>query len=202
MNAVKQQGFVAVFSFLFFMTCFNGVPVFAQRPPEGLGKWLQEVGVFTGFAAGKLKRKGHLEAYPVGMRFGFDLIPFLKKFGLEPKGMFEVVYEPFISTIVHPEANIEFGLPIFLKYSYPLTEKLYPFLELGTGPYYMSLRTVEQSTHFNFIDQAGIGISYFLKENLAIQVTYRYRHVSNFSIREPNNGIEASVYLVGMSWYY
>ena len=51
-------------------------------------------------------------------------------------------------------------------------------------------------------DQGGAGFSYFVKDNLSVNVEYRKRHVSNASIKEPNGGIEANVYLVGMSWYF
>jgi hypothetical protein len=188
--------------FIFFIGCLNISVAFAERPETGLGKWLQEVGVFTGFATGKLKRKGNMDIYPVGVRFGFDLKPFIKKLGLTPKGLLELMYEPFVGAIANPESKVEFGIPVMLKYSYPVTNKFYPFVELGIGPYYMTLKTYEQSTQYNFISQAGAGISYFLKENWAINVGYRYRHVSNGWIKEPNGGIEASEYLVGMSWYF
>ncbi len=175
----------------------------AERPSQGWGQWLQEVGVVTGFIAGDLKQQDDLEAVALGVRFGFDLKPFTKKmFNFNPKGLLQIVYEPFLNTITSPHANIELGLPFFLKYAYPLTEKLYPFVEVGSGPYYMTLSTYEQSTQFNFISQGGAGLSYFVKDDLSINVEYRRRHVSNASIKEPNGGIDADVYLVGLSWYY
>ena len=177
--------------------------VFAERASEGLGKWLQEVGFVTGFLEGDLKYQDDLSAVVLGMRFGFDLKPFTKKlFGFEPKGLLELVYEPFINTITGPRANVEVGLPLFFKYAYPLTQKLYPFVEVGTGPYYMTLSTYEQSTQFNFISQGGAGLSYFIKDDLSVNVEYRRRHVSNASIKEPNGGIDANVYLVGLSLYF
>jgi hypothetical protein len=186
-----------------FLSSLGAGDVFAQRPSEGLGQWLQEFGVVMGFVDGRLKRQDDLNAIATGLRFGFDLKPFTKKvFNFEPKGMLEIVYEPFINTITSPRTNVEFGLPFFFKYAYPLTDKLYPFVEVGTGPYYMSLGTYEQSTQFNFISQGGAGLMYFIKDDTALSVEYRRRHVSNASIEEPNGGIDANVYLVGLSWYF
>ena len=187
---------------VFFVICF--VPSFAkaERASDGIGQWLQEVGVFSGFITGSLKNQKDLEVVPLGLRFGFDLKPFTKKFGFQPKGMLELLYEPFINTIVQPRTNAEMGLAFLFRYSYPLTDKLYPYIEAGSGFYYMTLKTREQSTQFNFIDQGGAGISYFLKEDLALNIGFRFRHISNCSIKQPNGGINANVYLVGMSYYF
>ncbi|MFH0941147.1 MAG: acyloxyacyl hydrolase [Candidatus Omnitrophota bacterium] len=187
---------------VFCLYCYAPERVFAERPAQGIGQWLQEFGVFTGYIKGGLKEQKDFNAVPVGLRFGFDLKPFTKKFGFEPKGMLELIYEPFISAITEPDSNMEMGFPFFFRYSYPLTPKIYPFVEVGTGPYYMTLHTYEQSTQFNFVNQGGAGISYFFKENVAINIEYRKRHVSNMSIKSPNGGLDANVYLLGMSYYF
>jgi opacity protein-like surface antigen len=193
-------GFVVI---LFIASCvFVTVNAFAQRPQEGLGQWFQEFGAYTGYIHGELKEQKDLAAIALGLRFGFDLKPFTKKFGFEPKGLLELVYEPFINPITGPHGNVEMGVGMLLKYAYPLTKKLYPFIQAGVGPYYMTLHTYEQSTQFNFIDQGGAGFYYFFKDNVALNVEYRYRHVSNAGIDHPNGGFEASDYLAGMSWYY
>jgi hypothetical protein len=192
-------------SFVLVLFLFSSVVVdaFAERPSTGLGKWLQEAGVVTGFVRGGLKGQKDFNAVVTGMRFGFDLKPFTKKmFNFEPKGLLEIVYEPFINTITKPNANVEFGLPFFFKYAYPVTSKFYPFVEVGTGPYDMTLSTYEQSTQFNFISQGGAGISYFIRDDLSVNVEYRKRHVSNASIKEPNGGLDAHVYIVGLSLYF
>jgi hypothetical protein len=175
---------------------------FAERATEGLGQWLQEFGVFAGYLTGDLDEQDDLQAAPVGMRFGFDLKPFTKKFGFEPKGLLEIVYEMHIGAIFAPKSNVEFAFPFFFKYAYPLTEKLYPFVEVGTGPYYMTLGTQEQSTKFNFVSAGGAGLMYFIREDLAVNAEFRYRHVSNSGIKQPNSGINAQAYLVGVSYFF
>jgi lipid A 3-O-deacylase len=185
---------------LVFFLC--AAPAQAERPSEGLGQWLQEVGVVGAYAYGSLKGDRDFDVASLGVRFGFDLIPFTKKFGLEPPGMLEIIYEPTIGLIMEPDQNVEFGLPIFFRYAYPLTQKLYPYVEVGSGPYYYTLHTYEQSTQFNFISAGGAGLIYFLRDDLAVNAGYRRRHVSNASIKEPNGGIDADVITVGVSWYF
>ncbi|MFH0877721.1 MAG: acyloxyacyl hydrolase [Candidatus Omnitrophota bacterium] len=176
--------------------------LFAEKSEEGIGKWLQEVGVFAGYVSCGLKGQDDFQAVTTGMRFGFDLKPFTKKFGFEPKGMLELLYEPFISYISQPKDNADLGLGIMFRYSYPLTEKFYPYVEGGSGLYYMTLKTREQGSQFNFVDQAGGGFLFFLKENIALNAGYRIRHVSNFSVEQPNDGIDGHVISGGVSIYY
>lgn len=181
---------------------FIPTQIFAAKSEEGIGKWLQEIGVFAGYVGCGLKGQDDFEAVTAGLRFGFDLKPFTKKFGFEPKGMLELLYEPFVSGITQPSSNADLGLGLIFRYSYPLTEKFYPYVEGGSGLYYMTLQTKEQGSQFNFVDQAGFGFSYFLKEDVAVNIGYRYRHVSNCSLDKPNDGIDGDVILGGISIYY
>lgn len=187
---------------ILFCLCLVSAPAFAERAESGLGKWLQEVGVFAGYAECSLKFQDDMNVVPTGMRFGFDLKPFTEKFGFSPKGILELVYEPFIGAIISPRSNVEFGLDIFFKYAYPVTSKLYPFVEVGSGPYYMTLSTYEQSTQFNFLSQGGAGLMYFVRKDLAISVEYRRRHVSNATMKSPNAGIDGNEYLFGASLFF
>ena len=174
----------------------------AERPSEGLGQWLQEVGVVAGYAEGSLKGNLDHDIISLGMRFGFDLLPFTEKFGFKPPGMLELIYEPYVGFITEPQANVELALPMFFRYAYPLTEKLYPYVEVGSGPYYYTLHTYEQSTQFNFMSAGGVGLIFFVRDDLAVNAGYRRRHVSNAGIKESNGGIEADVYTIGVSWYF
>ncbi len=175
---------------------------FPQEAAGGLGLGLQEVGFFTGYGKGDLERQKTLEFIPLGVRFGFDLRPLGKKLGWEPKGLLELVCEPHFGYNLQPNDTMEFGLAFFLKYGFPLTEKLYPFIEVGTGPYYMTWSTDSQSTQFNFDSQGGLGLLYFLGSHWVVNTSFRYRHVSNADIKKPNGGIQSLVYLIGFSYYY
>ncbi len=196
-----KGGFRFLAAALFLSSCAVGAAM-AERPTEGVGQWLQEIGVVAGYGDGSLKGDLDLEILSLGMRFGFDLIPFTKKFGFEPPGMLELIYEPYVGVITEPETDVELALPMFFRYAYPLTEKLYPYVEVGTGPYYYTLHTYEQSTQFNFISAGGAGLIYFVDENWALNAGYRRCHVSNCSVKEPNGGIETDVITVGLSYYF
>ena len=165
-------------------------------------RWLKEIGIFSGYASGPLDEKPDYELVLTIFRLGLDLNPFINKFGLDTKGLLELQLEPFINTVVSPNNNVEIGSNFVLKYAFPLTKKFYPYVEGGLGMLYMSQHTREQSTQYNFLPQGGVGLMYFLKDNLALTVGYRYRHLSNNSFKSPNSGINVDMYLAGISIVY
>jgi len=174
----------------------------AEKESTDKPRWLKEVGIFTGYASGKLEEKPDYELIPMIFRFGFDLNPFINKFGLDTKGLLEFQLEPFINTVINPNNNVEVGSNFLLKYGFPLTKKIYPYVEAGLGMLYMSQHTREQATQYNFLPQGGAGIMYFLKDNLAVSAGYRYRHLSNNSFEHPNSGIDVDMILAGLSIVY
>ncbi|MCM8763167.1 MAG: acyloxyacyl hydrolase [Candidatus Omnitrophica bacterium] len=185
---------ILVFSLSFFSICF------ARDTEKSL---LKEIGLFTGYANGDLIDKDDYCLILTIVRLGFDLKPFLNKFNFNPPGLVEFEFEPFANTLISPDPNAEIGFNLLLKYGLPLTQRLYPYLEGGVGFVYTTQHTLEQSTQYNFIPQAGAGIIYFLKkDSLAVTAGYRYRHLSNASIKAPNKGINVDMALVGLSLFY
>ncbi len=174
--------------------------------------YVHETGIFTGFARTKLDEKGNYDIIPAIGRFGYNLdsigfgfcdllSPVFDKVHVKPKGFTEFILEPFINTVINPNYNIEAGCAILLKYSYPLTEKIYPYAIGGGGGAYITQHTREEATQWGFTPQLGTGVLYFFKKDTALSVEYRYRHLSNANIKEPNTGINVDMFLVGISFF-
>ena len=166
---------------------------------------LKEVGFYTGWGTANV---GHSDDNEVvrrydniylGGRFGFNL---KKALNWKIPGMFLFMVEPFAEPVIKPSSNYEAGCAFGLKYAYPLTSKLYPYIEGGTGSIYISERTMRQGSHANFVDQGGAGIYYFIKDNIALNAGYRYRHISNLGFKRPNGGIETNSVTAGASLFY
>jgi opacity protein-like surface antigen len=164
------------------------------------GYCLDGVEFFTGYLRGDLKELGDYECVPFLASFDFDIQSVFKRVGIDSD--IDFVIEPFLNTVVNPKSNIEVGTNFLVKYTMPLTKKVKVYLKGGVGIIYMSLHTREQSTQYNFLPQIGVGFHYFLKENLALNFEYRYRHLSNASIKLPNKGIDADLFLTGFSIFY
>lgn len=159
----------------------------------------KELGLFCGFHRGKLRDKEHYEVIPAMLHLGFDMRPVIRNHS----GMLmEFLLEPFINTVITPDCNIEVGNNFLLKFAYPVTKKLYPYLEGGCGLIYLTQQTREQATQFNFTDQIGCGLTYFFTKNSNISVGYRLRHISNAAIKQPNKGMNADSLICGVSFVY
>lgn len=166
---------------------------------------LKEAGFYSGWGTANVGRGGDNETVKdydnvyIAGRFGFNLKKWLN---WNMPGMFLFMVEPFANPVVKPSSNYEAGVSVGLKYAFPLTSRLYPYIEGGTGGIYISEKTRRQGSHANFVDHAGAGVYYFIKDNLAVNAGYRFRHISNLGIKRPNGGIETNSVIAGVSLFY
>ena len=163
---------------------------------------LDGIDVLSGYLHADLERQGDYEVIPLFVGLNFDLKPALSNIGLDIPGRLNFVLEPFINTVYEPTSNIEVGSNFLFKYVLPLTKTVQPYIKGGIGALYMSMHTDEQSTQYNFLPQGGGGVHIFLNEKTALTFEYRYRHLSNASIEHPNSGIDADLYLGGISFFF
>lgn len=83
-------------------------------------------------------------------------------------------------------------------------DRLRPFVEFAGGPFWTDLagQIPEESTQFNFIVTAGLGLSWFVTSQTALNIGYRFQHISNAGIQYPNLGLNSNVPFVGFSFFY
>lgn len=197
----------------YFMVCLAAASILAcgpgyaevQNAVVDSDTCLKEVGFYSGYGAAEVghgddneKVRDYDNVYIAG-RFGFNLKKWLS---WKMPGMFLFMVEPFANPVIRPGSNYEAGLSLGLKYAFPVTSKLYPYIEGGTGGIYISEKTRRQGSHANFVDHAGAGIYYFIKDNIALNAGYRFRHISNLGIKRPNGGIETNSVTAGVSLFY
>jgi len=163
---------------------------------------IEAVDILTGYLNAPLDTKDDYEVIPLMVGLNFDLKPLTSRIGIQPKGRFNFVLEPFFNIVSAPDTNIEVGSNFLFKYTFPLTERFQPYLKVGAGVLYMSQHTKEQSTQYNFLPQAGGGLNFFIRDDVALICEYRYRHLSNCSFKTPNAGIDADMILGGISFFF
>jgi len=97
----------------------------------------------------------------------------------------------------HPELGddglYEMGVtPVFqLAPNRPLSSRLIPFIEAAVGAHLLSnvrFSDLNLSTSLQFGSHIGAGI--YLGKNRMFSLVYRFQHLSNASIKQPNPGIE------------
>jgi opacity protein-like surface antigen len=159
----------------------------------------REFGFSSGFLKADLEEKKDLKEIPLLLKFGFDLRPLFKN---KSNYLMEFLVESYSSFISSPNNDFNLGCNFLLKVGLPFRKRFYPYLEAGVGFNYFTLQTREQATQFNFIETLGIGMNFFLKQNLSLNLGYRWQHLSNASIKKPNKGIDSRGFVMGLSFYY
>jgi opacity protein-like surface antigen len=80
--------------------------------------------------------------------------------------------------------------------------RLVPYFEGTAGAGGTSLRVKEIDSTFTFVPEAGAGLSYFVTDTVALNVGYRYQHISNGHTSNPNRGFNSDSGLGGVSFYF
>lgn len=91
-----------------------------------------------------------------------------------------------------------------IKYTFVALNRLRPYVEFAGGPFWTDLggKIPEESSEFNFILTAGFGLSWFVTNRTALNVGYRFHHISNAGVRMPNLGINSSLPFGGFAFYF
>lgn len=118
------------------------------------------------------------------------------------KGKFSLYLEPQINPVVNPETDIEFGIGLGFKFTYLVADSLSTYILAGGGPHYISVNTRKQANGFIFSNTIGAGFYYFLTKKSAVNVGYRFRHMSNIGLAKPNHGIDNHFGTIGYSIFF
>lgn len=190
-----------IFLALFFLILLLSVPSPAQEPVKQTS--FEGIELLTGFAWSDTKSSIDYEFIPMIVDLNFNLKPWAKSIGFNPRGQLKFQLESFLCGVTKPNANVEAGNSFALKFGLlPEESKLQPYVKAGLGLLYMSTRTHEQSTKFNFVEYLGLGINYLLSKNTSLALETRFRHLSNANINTPNNGINSYLVLSGINYQF
>jgi opacity protein-like surface antigen len=125
----------------------------------------------------------------------------VRDFQRGPLQRFEIVNEGLLGNAVHPGGHL-WGNSLFFRFDAKGRRKVMPFLNLGAGMMHTTLnsRVPEVSGRLQFMPQAGLGIQYFFSPQRALVFEYRYFHMSNAGIQQPNDGFNGSMLTIGFRW--
>lgn len=119
------------------------------------------------------------------------------------RGRHELLMELPLHLAVDPRTRVMTGGYLLGSWKFTaLKEKrVYPYIFLGGGALFVDLGLPTMGSRLNFSYQTGIGIQYLIRNHLAITAEYRYHHISNAGTAEPNEPLNSSKILFGVSLF-
>jgi opacity protein-like surface antigen len=118
------------------------------------------------------------------------------------RGNPELRLELFGGAQFDPNTRRFVGLTPHLRYNFATGTRWIPFMDAGAGVTATSISGPDLSGTFEFNLQAGPGILWFLRDNLALSVEARYLHMSSANISNPNLGLNGVTGLLGLTYFF
>ncbi len=111
--------------------------------------------------------------------------------GLE--GWFQYYLEPRLFTAE--------GLKAALRHHFIGFGPLAPYLEATAGIGATNLNVQEIRSRYTFVLDGGAGASYFVAPGVALNLGYRFQHISNL-VGHPNRGVNSHGGVLGVSFHF
>lgn len=138
-----------------------------------------------------------VEYFSFGPRATFDVLGFLPELAGE---RIRLAVELLGSTIDHEGTKHELALnPLLLDWRWDDGGAVVPYVELGEGVLWTTIRHLSLGGKFQFSSQGGFGVHALLAPDVAISLGYRFRHISNAGLDEPNHGLNTHFFIVGLT---
>jgi len=118
------------------------------------------------------------------------------------RGRHEIAIEIPFHLAVSPETALMTGVNLLGYWNMTaFSETFVPYLMAGGGLLYTDLDVPELTSKFNGNYQAGAGFHYFINKDTSIDFNYRYHHISNAGTNKPNDPLNSSKILIGISFF-
>jgi hypothetical protein len=93
------------------------------------------------------------------------------------------------------------GGTILGSWKFTWADQFTPYLYWGGGLVYVDLGIPTMGRKLNGTYQFGGGIQHFIDKNLAINGEYRFHHISNLNTASPNEPLNSSKLLIGITYF-
>lgn len=117
------------------------------------------------------------------------------------RGRHELFVELPVHLTVDPRVRTMTGAYLLGSWKFTSLTEWVPYLFAGGGVLYNDLGLATQGTRLNYSYQGGAGLQWFVRKDTALGAEYRYHHVSNADTADPNEPLNSSKILFGVSVY-
>jgi lipid A 3-O-deacylase len=118
------------------------------------------------------------------------------------RGNPEFRLELFTGAQFSPSSEWLVGLTPHLRYNFATGTRWIPFLDSGAGVTATGIGPPDLSGTFEFNLQAGVGVQWFLRENVALSLEARYVHWSCAGLNKPNLGLNGVTGMLGLTFFF
>jgi hypothetical protein len=113
----------------------------------------------------------------------------------------ELLLEVPLHVAVDHDGRIMTGGYILGYWKFTAPREFTPYVFAGGGVLYVDTGIPTMGRRLDFSYQAGTGVQYFIAKDMALNLEYRYHHVSNANTGSPNEPINSSKFLLGISMF-
>jgi lipid A 3-O-deacylase len=119
------------------------------------------------------------------------------------RGQFEHIVELPLHLVVDPETRIMTGGNLLANWKFTglAQHRFYPYAFAGGGVLFVDLGLPTMGSRLDFSYGGGTGLQYLWRRDLAFSGEYRYHHISNADTAEPNEPLNSSKILFGISFF-
>jgi hypothetical protein len=104
-----------------------------------------------------------------------------------------------IHLVVNPDTAPMLGINFLACWTFTASERARPYLFGGGGFLYTQAEIPGLGSEYNGNYQGGAGILYRLRSRYSLNIEYRFHHISNLNTVEPNDPLNSSKFLIGLT---
>jgi len=163
-----------------------------------------EFGILTGYGSsfvGFGETRHQVQTWDAILRAGFFLSDDVGK-GSWYQGRHELLLELPYHLALDRDGRSMVGGYMLGHWRFTSLDRFVPYVLAGGGPLFVDLGLPNMGTKLCFSYQGGTGIQYLIDRNTALNLEYRYHHISNAGTATPNEPINSNKLLMGVSFYY
>lgn len=117
------------------------------------------------------------------------------------QGRHELLVEIPFHLAVDKGGKTMLGSYLLGSWKFTSIEDLTPYIFAGGGILFIDLGLPSMGSKLDFSYQGGTGLQYFIRKDMALISEYRYHHISNAGTASPNEPLNSSKFLIGISFF-
>jgi len=118
------------------------------------------------------------------------------------RGRQDFLIELPVSYLINSNDGQIFGLNFLSSWTLNASERYKPYFFVGGGPIYTEANISGVGANLCGNYQTGLGISCKIKKGRSFVLEYRFHHISNAGMKQPNIPLNSSKVLIGISFSF